>query len=54
MLVNILLKRRQDLLSMLSGMSSFPEKDKIMYESVIILQNEIPFVFCICKKKLQC
>ena len=52
MLVDILLKRRQDLLSMLSGMFLFPEKDKIMYESVIIPQNEIPFVFCICKKKM--
>ena len=51
MLVDILLKRRQDLLSMLSGMFLFPEKDKIMYESVIIPQNEIPVVFCICKKK---
>ena len=36
---------------MLSGMFLFPEKDKIMDESVIIPQNKIPFVFCICKKK---
>ena len=51
MLVDIVLKRRQDLLSMLSGMFLFPEKDKIMYEAVIVPQYEIPVVFCICKKK---
>ena len=51
MIVNIETKKRQDLLSILSSMFLFSEKDKIMYEATLTPSNEIPVVFSICKKK---
>ena len=51
MLVNIDLKKRQDLLSMLTSIFLFGEKDKVIYEANLSLVNEVPAVFMICKKK---
>lgn len=51
MMVNIELKKRQDLLSMLSSIFLFGEKDKIIYEASLLPSTEIPVVFAICKKK---
>jgi hypothetical protein len=51
MLVDINLKKRQDLVTILSNMFIFSERDKITYEATISPSNELPCVFCICKKK---
>ena len=51
MLVNIDLKKRQDLLSILTSIFLFGEKDKVIYEANLSLVNEVPAVFMICKKK---
>ena len=51
MLVDINLKKRQDLVTILSNIFIFSEKDKITYEATISPSNELPCIFCICKKK---
>ena len=51
MLVDINLKKRQDLVTLLSNIFIFSEKDKITYEATISPSNELPCIFCICKKK---
>ena len=51
LLVDINLKRRQDLISILSQIFLFTERDKIMYEVSLIPTEDIPCIFAICKKK---
>jgi len=51
MLVNIELKKRQDLISSVSSLLMSGEKDKIIYETSLSPADNIPMVFCICKKK---
>ena len=51
LLVDINLKRRQDLLSILSQIFLFNERDKIMYEVSLTPTEDIPCIFAICKKK---
>ena len=51
LLVDINLKRRQDLISILSELFLFNEKDKIMYEVSLTPTEDIPCIFAICKKK---
>ncbi len=50
-LIEISLKRRQDLISILSQLFLFNEKDKIAYETSFLPVDELPVVFCICKRK---
>lgn len=51
MIVDINLKRRQDLISVLSQIFLFNEKDRIMYETSFVPAEDIPCIFAICKKK---
>ena len=51
MIVDINLKRRQDLISILSQILLFGEKDRIMYEVSLTPSEDVPCVFAICKKK---
>lgn len=51
MIVDINLKRRQDLISVLSQMFLFGEKDRIMYEVSLSPSEDVPCIFAICKKK---
>ena len=51
LLVDINLKRRQDLISILSEILLFNERDKIMYEVSLTPTEDIPCIFAICKKK---
>ena len=51
MIVDINLKRRQDLISIFSQILLFGEKDRIMYEVSLTPSEEVPCVFAICKKK---
>ena len=51
MIVDINLKRRQDLISLLSQMLLFGEKDRIMYEVSLSPSEDVPCIFAICKKK---
>jgi hypothetical protein len=51
MIVNINLKRRQDLISILSQIFLFGEKDRIMYEVSLSPSEDVPCVFAICKRK---
>lgn len=51
LLVNLEFKKRQDLISVLTSMFLFNEKDKIVYESSLLPSNDIPIIFTICKKK---
>ena len=50
-LVDINLKRRQDLISILSQLFLFNERDRIMYEVSLSPSEDIPCVFAICRKK---
>ena len=51
LLVDINLKRRQDLISILSEIFLFNERDKIMYEVSLTPTEDIPCIFALCKKK---
>ena len=51
MIVDINLKRRQDLISILSQIFLFGEKDRIMYEVSLSPSEDVPCVFAICKRK---
>ena len=51
MLVHMNFRKRQDLLSSLSSIFLFNDKDRIIYEASINPNMELPLVFCICKKK---
>ena len=51
MIVDINLKRRQDLISLLSQLLLFGEKDRIMYEVSLSPSEDVPCVFAICKRK---
>ena len=51
MIVDINLKRRQDLISLLAELFLFSEKDRIMYEVSLSPSEDVPCVFAICKKK---
>jgi hypothetical protein len=51
MIVDISLKRRQDLISSLSQIFLFNEKDRITYEVSISPSDHIPCIFAICRKK---
>ena len=51
LLVDINLKRRQDLISILSQLFLFNERDKIMYEVSLTPTEDIPCIFALCKKK---
>lgn len=51
MLIDINLKRRQDLISMLSQLFLFSEKDRITYETSFLPNDDLPIVFSICKRK---
>lgn len=51
LLVNMEFKKRQDLISVLTSMFLFNEKDKIVYESSLLPSSDIPAIFAICKKK---
>ena len=51
MIVDINLKRRQDLISILSQIFLFGEKDRIMYEVSISPSEDIPCIFAICKRR---
>ena len=50
-LVDINLKRRQDLISLLSQIFLFGEKDRIMYEISLAPAEDVPCIFAICKRK---
>ncbi len=50
-LVDINLKRRQDLISLLSQIFLFGEKDRIMYEISLAPSEDVPCIFAICKRK---
>ena len=50
-LVDINLKRRQDLISILSQIFLFNERDRIMYEVSLTPSEDVPCIFAICKKK---
>ena len=50
-LVDINLKRRQDLITLLSQIFLFTEKDRIMYEISVLPSDDIPMIFAICKRK---
>ena len=50
LLVDINLKRRQDLISILSQIFLFNEKDRIMYEVSLTPSEDVPCIFAICKK----
>lgn len=50
-LIDINLKRRQDLISILSQLFLFNERDRIMYEVSLTPSEDIPCVFAICRKK---
>ena len=51
MIVDINLKRRQDLISALSQLFLFGEKDRIVYEVSLSLPEDVPCIFSICKRK---
>ena len=51
LLVDINLKRRQDLISILSQLFLFNERDRIMYEVSITPSEDVPCIFAICRKK---
>jgi hypothetical protein len=51
MIVDINLKRRQDLISLLSQLLLFGEKDRIMYEISLSPTEDVPCIFSICKRK---
>ena len=51
LLVDINLKRRQDLISILSQLFLFNEKDRIMYEVSLTPTEDVPCIFAVCKKK---
>ena len=51
LLVDINLKRRQDLISILSQIFLFNERDRIMYEVSLTPAEDVPCIFAICKKK---
>ena len=51
MIVDINLKRRQDLISVLSQLFLFGEKDRIMYEISLAPAEDVPCIFAICKRK---
>ena len=51
MIVDINLKRRQDLISVLSQLFLFGEKDRIMYEISLAPGEDVPCIFAICKRK---
>lgn len=51
MIVDINLKRRQDLISFLSQIFLFGEKDRIMYEVSLSPSEDVPCIFAICKKR---
>ena len=48
--VDIFLKRRQDLITVLCQLFLLNERDKIIYRSSLSPSEEVPFVFTICKK----
>ena len=50
-LVDINLKRRQDLLTILAQIFLFSEKDRISYEISLLPSDDIPMIFAICKRK---
>ena len=50
-LVDINLKRRQDLISLLSQIFLFGEKDRVMYEISLAPSEDVPCIFAICKRK---
>ena len=50
MVVDIFLKRRQDLITVLCQLFLLNERDKIIYRSSLSPSEEVPFVFTICKK----
>ena len=50
-IIDLNLKRRQDLISMLSQIFLFGEKDRIVYEVSLSLPEDIPCIFSICKRK---
>ena len=51
LLVDINLKRRQDLISILSQLFLFNERDRIMYEVSLTPTEDVPCIFAICRKK---
>jgi hypothetical protein len=52
MLVHLNLKKRQDLLSSLTSIFLFNDKDRLIYEaSISPNMDELPLVLCICKRK---
>ena len=51
MIVDINLKRRQDLISVLSQIFLFGEKDRVMYEVSLSPSEDVPCIFAICKRK---
>ena len=51
MIVDINLKRRQDLISVLSQLFLLGEKDRIMYEVSLSPSEDVPCIFAICKRK---
>ena len=51
MLIDINLKRRQDLISILSQVLLLGEKDRVMYEVSIAPAEDVPCIFAICKRK---
>ena len=50
-LIDINLKRRQDLISILSQLFLFNERDRIMYEVSITPSEDVPCIFALCRKK---
>jgi hypothetical protein len=44
-------KKRQDLVSMCTSLFLFNEKDRVIFDAGLTPVNDIPIIFCICKKK---
>jgi len=51
MIVELNFKKRQDLISLLSQLFLFWEKDRVMYEVSLSPSEDVPCIFAICKKK---
>lgn len=50
LLCDLIFKKRQDLISMLTSMFLFNERDKILIQSSVVPADDLPFVMGICKK----
>lgn len=50
MLITVSLKKRHDLVSIVTSFFYFGERDRVTYLSSVVPTNDVPVVFCLCKK----